>query len=189
VRRFGYVAAIGIWSAAAAISPVLASPGEPPLQSSLSDGNGHVTRIARGSPATLCRTLGTDDRLRPIPASLVPAARRLFELHTMPAAWIRRSTLFRCFDRHVLICNLGANLPCGKADTSRSLPAADKWCAGHPGSDFIPMYVTGHDTIYRWHCAGSRAAVGGTPLKTDRRGFIARFWKRVDPATDRDTAR
>jgi hypothetical protein len=147
----------------------------------LSDGNGHVTRIARGSPATLCRTLGTDDRLRPIPASLVSAAIRSFDLHTMSAVWVRRTTYFRCFERHVLICNLGANLPCGKADTSRDLPAADRWCAEHPGSDFIPIYVTGHDTIYRWRCAGKRAAAGGPALAVDRRGFVARYWKRVDP--------
>jgi hypothetical protein len=99
----------------------------------------------------------------------------------MPDAWIRRSTYFRCFERHVLICNLGANLPCGKGNASRRLPAADTWCAGHADSDFIPMYVTGHDTIYQWRCAGKAAAVTGTPLALDRRGFIARFWKRVVP--------
>ena len=136
---------------------------------------------AASSPAALCRKLGTDDRLRPIPQSLVPAARRLFGLHAMPAIWVRRSTLFRCFERQVLVCNLGANIPCGKADTRRDLPAADRWCAGHPGSSFIPMAVTGHDTIFRWHCAGTRAAASGPPLKRDPRGFIAHLWKRVDP--------
>ena len=46
------------------------------------------------------------------------------------------------------------------------------------------MYVTGHDTVYRWRCNASRAVPMGAPLKTDRRGFIAQFWKRID-ATDR----
>ncbi|MGH7188982.1 MAG: hypothetical protein ACREF0_07320, partial [Acetobacteraceae bacterium] len=35
---------------------------------------------AAASPAATCRRLGTDDRLRPIPGSLVPAATRLFGL-------------------------------------------------------------------------------------------------------------
>jgi hypothetical protein len=159
MRWIGPFAVIGVWLLTSAIPPALAA-----------------------SPAALCRRLGTDDRLRPIPASLVPAARRLFDLQAMPAAWIRRSTLFRCFDRRVLICNLGANLPCGKGNTSRFLPAAEDWCAGHPDADFIPMVVTGHDTIYHWRCAGKRAVVIGTPLRLDRRGFIARFWKRVAPS-------
>ena len=133
------------------------------------------------SPAALCRRLGTDDQLRPIPQSLVPAARRLFDLQTAPAAWVRRSTLFRCFEHHVLVCNLGANLPCGKADTRRGLPAADEWCAGHPGSDFIPFVVTGHDSIYRWRCIGKKAAASGPPRAVDARGFIASLWKRVEP--------
>jgi hypothetical protein len=158
MRWIGPAACIGIWLLTSATPPAPAA-----------------------SPAALCRKLGTDDRLRAIPDSLVPAAIRLFYLHTMPAAWVRRSTYFRCFDRQVLICNLGANLPCGKGNASRRLPAADKWCADHPDADFIPMVVTGHDTTYRWRCAGKKAAVTGTPLALDQRGFIARFWKRVGP--------
>ncbi|HJU20220.1 MAG TPA: hypothetical protein VJ770_27525 [Stellaceae bacterium] len=139
-----------------------------------------VPPAAAASPAALCRKVGTDDRLRPIPQALVPAAVRLFHLNAMPAAQIRRSTYFRCFEGQVLVCTLGANLPCGMADASRYLAGADRWCAGHPGADFIPRYVTGHDTIYRWRCTGKKAAVTGQPLTVDRRGFIARFWKRAD---------
>jgi hypothetical protein len=127
--------------------------------------------------AGLCAAAATDDTLRPIPEDLVPAATRLFRLQAMPAAQIQRSTVYRCLDGHVLICTTGANLPCGKADTGRRLAAADGWCAQNPGSTFIPMYVTGHATIWQWHCLGSRAAVVGRPLATDRRGFIARYWK------------
>lgn len=131
-------------------------------------------------PQALCRQLGNDDHLRPIPDSLVPDAERLFRLEAMPAEQIRRSTYFRCAEGRVLVCTVGANLPCGKANASRRLPAADAWCAEHPGSEFIPMAVTGHDTIYAWHCRGPAAAVTATRLKVDRRGFIARVWKRVD---------
>jgi hypothetical protein len=133
-----------------------------------------------GSPFALCRRLGTSDRLRPLPPALVEKATELFGLSAMPKEQIRRSTVFRCRGGHVLLCNVGANLACGKANTARHLAAADQWCAGHPGSGFIPMYVTRHDTIYRWRCAASHAVTIGRPSRVDRRGFIARLWKRAD---------
>ena len=98
----------------------------------------------------------------------------------MPAGQVRRSTLYRCAEGRILICNLGANLPCGKANASRDLRAADTWCSGNPGSDFIPMYITGHDRIYRWRCDGAKAATSGEPLAVDRRGFISQYWQPVD---------
>ncbi len=133
---------------------------------------------ADAAPA-LCHGDLTDDMPREIPESLVPEAVRLFGLEAMPAGQVRRSTLYRCAEGRVLVCNLGANLPCGKANASRDLPAAEAWCAENPGSDFIPMYVTGHDTIYRWRCDGAKAATSGEPLAVDRRGFISRSGSRL----------
>jgi hypothetical protein len=135
-------------------------------------------------PHELCPASRTDDTPRPIPDALVPASVRLFGLEAMPEEQVRRSTLYRCAEGRVLVCNLGANLPCGKANTSRDLPAANAWCAENAGSDFIPIYVTGHDTIYRWRCDGTKAATAGEPLQVDRRGFIARFWKPVDATAE-----
>jgi hypothetical protein len=129
----------------------------------------------------LCRG-GTDDTLRTIPDALVPTATRLFHLDAMPSEQIKRSTYFRCQARRVLLCTVGANLPCGKGNASRHLPAADEWCAANPGASFIPMYVTGHDTLYNWRCSGKRAAIVGQPLRLDRRGFIANLWKPADAA-------
>jgi hypothetical protein len=133
------------------------------------------------SPAAQWRRLGTDDRVRPIPGSLIPAAVRLFDLGAMPAAQIQGSTYFRCMSGRLLLCNVGANLPCGKADTSRRPPGTAAWCAAHPQSDFIPMAVTGHATIWRWRCEGGKPATVGPPEAVDRRGFIARYWKAVGP--------
>jgi hypothetical protein len=121
---------------------------------------------------------------RAIPESLVPAAVRLFGLEEMSTEQVRRSTVYRCAAGQTLVCNLGASLPCGNANTSRALPEADRWCAENPGSDFIPMYVTGHDTIYRWRCQGAKAAATGEPLELDRYGFISRYWKPVDAAAN-----
>ena len=138
-----------------------------------------------GGPAQpLCRGGATDDTPRPIPDSLVPAAVRLFGLEAMPAGTGQALDAIPLRRGADSVCNLGANLPCGKANTRRDLPAADAWCAENPGSDFIPMYVTGHDTIYRWRCDGTKAAISGEPLAVDRRGFIARLWKPVDAAAE-----
>ena len=121
--------------------------------------SGHQAALAQSAeePRRYCARAGVDDTLRPLPASLVGAATRLFGLRA-PASYVQRTTVFRCAGGRVEVCNLGANLPCGKANTSRALPGAIQYCREHPGSDFIPMYVTGHDTIYRWRCAD---AAGG----------------------------
>lgn len=140
-----------------------------------------ATLTARAEPPTrYCRSAVTDDTLRPIPPSLVPVVTRLFHLGAMPEAQIRSSTYFRCSEGDVLVCNGGANLPCGKANTSRDLPGTAAWCGEHPGSDFIPRYITGHDTIYHWRCVAGKPAISGRPFSVDSRGFVSRFWKRVD---------
>jgi hypothetical protein len=135
---------------------------------------------AAGSVGALCSAAATDDTLRPVPDTLVTTAIQLFGLQAMPAEQIKRSTYYRCSAGRVLLCTVGANLPCGKANASRHLPAADAWCAAHARAKFIPMYVTGHDTIYRWRCTGTKAAIEGQPLHLDSRGFIAEFWKPAD---------
>lgn len=134
---------------------------------------------AAESPGQYCGAAGTNDSLRPIPQPLVSTARKLFDLGAMPESQIRRSTWLRCDRGRALLCNEGANLPCGKANTRRDLPATEQWCKVHPNSDFIPAYVTGHDTIYAWKCSGTTAAITATVFQTDRRGFISQFWKRI----------
>ena len=128
------------------------------------------------TPAQACARAGTDDTTRPIPASLVPTAQRLFGI-TAPAEAVKRLTLYRCLEGKVLLCTLGANLPCGKANRARSLPGASRFCRQSPGADVIPAYATGHDTIYRWRCEGTKAVPGEAVEALDARGFIARLWK------------
>jgi hypothetical protein len=70
---------------------------------------------ARGQDAVrLCREKGTDDDLRPIPQSLLPAAKKIFGL-SMPNQQVLHSTVYRCADGHVLLCTYGANLSTGGA--------------------------------------------------------------------------
>jgi hypothetical protein len=130
--------------------------------------------------AEVCRRYGTDDKLRPIPQSLVPIAKRLFGLDRMPDEQIRRSTVFRCADGRTLLCNYAANLPCGKANTDRHLPGAEAWCREHREADFIPRFAIPSGNIYNWRCFAGAPDIVSQIEEIDPRGFVARYWKRVD---------
>jgi len=137
------------------------------------------TQAQAEEPVQYCARVGVDDTLRGIPPVLVRAARRLFDL-SAPDEAVERTTVYRCMGGAVLLCTTGANLPCGPADASRSLPGASRYCSENPGSPFIPAFVTGHATIYRWRCAGSEAIAVEPVEALDGQGFAKRFWKPLD---------
>jgi hypothetical protein len=89
---------------------------------------------------------------------------------------------WRCMGGQVFACTVGANLPCGQANTS-STPTAemDKFCAETPNTEEIPAAVTGHDTIYTWRCAKGVPEIISQVFKVDLRGFIANFWYLIPP--------
>jgi len=77
-----------------------------------------------------------------------------------------------------MVCTVGANLPCGKADTKRApSPGVVKWCRDNPDTEVVPAVATGHDTIYAWRCRGGAPSIVRQTLHVDPRGFIAEFWK------------
>jgi len=128
-------------------------------------------------PAAACMRIGTDDTLRPIPQSLVPAVNAAFGT-TMPVRMAIDTTVFRCAGGHVLVCTTGANLPCGKANAIRTPgPGAVAWCRDHPNAAFIPAVATGHDTIFAWSCQGGVARIDRQELNVDPRGFVSQTWK------------
>jgi hypothetical protein len=132
------------------------------------------------TPAAFCARVGTDDTLRPIPAALVPAVNAAF--HTaMPADVATHMTVFRCVDRRVLVGGVGANLPCGKADTRPVSVGGAHWCAEHANAPFIPAYATGHATIFDWRCRDGAPVITKQRFKVDRRGFVAAFWRGLAP--------
>ncbi len=128
------------------------------------------------TPRAYCARVENDDELRAPLRSLGSAIQRLFKIDRNYAL---KTTYYRCADGDVLLCNVGANLPCGKANTSEVLPAATQWCEAHENSDFIPMAVTGHDTIYNWRCIGRIARPGDPVGKIDARGFFVEYWKKL----------
>jgi hypothetical protein len=92
-----------------------------------------------------------------------------------------RNAVVRCAGETLLACFVGANLNCGKADQRRALPGASAYCRANPHSDFIPMFATGHATIYEWRCAGGRAIAGNAVVAVDAKGYAAGNWKEIRP--------
>jgi hypothetical protein len=141
----------------------------------------HMVAARAQDVQSLCARMADDDRVRPIPAVLVPKARRLFDFSPdSPSAYIRKSTSFRCMRGKVWLCNYGANLVCGKANPNRTSAGAADFCKQNPGSDIVPMAATGHDTIYEWNCVGDEAHIARQIETVDPRGFITENWKRLE---------
>jgi hypothetical protein len=95
-----------------------------------------------------------------------------------PLAPLRDSSTWRCMAGKVYACTVGANLPCQeKADTSRTpTPGMIAFCRENPGSDFIPMVVTGRATVYAWRCAQGAPAIARQVTEPDARGYLANVW-------------
>ena len=138
-----------------------------------------ATHAHAETPAAFCQRVGTDDTTRPIPEALVPVANTAFGT-SMPARIAQDTTVYRCAAGHVLACTVGANLPCGKANTSRT-PGEGlvQWCRANPDAATIPAAVTGHDTLYEWSCHAGAPGIVRQTLHADPRGFVAEFWKRL----------
>ena len=131
-------------------------------------------QAATGISAAYCRRVGTDDRAQPVPANLVAAFQRAFDLHA-PTDYVIHTSSLRCANGVLLGCTTGANLPCGKADTRRDIPGADAWCRDKHDPSMIPAYVTGHASIYAWRCEDARAVPVRQVQQVDPRGFVAQY--------------
>jgi hypothetical protein len=100
------------------------------------------------------------------------------ESSTEPREMLQKSTTWRCMDGQVYACNVGANLPCGEKASTDKTPTAEMsdYCKANPGSDFIPMSVTGRATIYSWHCAKDQPEAGEQTAQVDAAGYLADIW-------------
>jgi hypothetical protein len=130
---------------------------------------------AAESAASYCATGHPPRVATAVPQSLVAEVARTFNIGEEMAGGLT----VRCVGRTLMACWVGANLNCGKANTRRRLPGASAFCRDNPGSDFIPMAATGHDTIYSWRCFGRRAVPGKPNVKLDADGYAADNWREV----------
>jgi hypothetical protein len=90
---------------------------------------------------------------------------------------------WRCMNGKVYACFVGANLPCdSKANIDKTPTAGENdFCKANPNSDFIPAVVTGHDTVYDWHCKNGTAETVKQVFQVDQRGYIADIWYLITP--------
>jgi hypothetical protein len=130
-------------------------------------------------PIAYCRAIGTIDR---------PDARYLgAKLPEWMAAKLNlranqdKMMEWRCAGGVVLACLYGANIPCdAKADTSRRpTPAIRQFCHAHAGSDFVPMYVTGHASVVSWACHGTSPVIKRVGA-VDAEGYAKAFWHPIE---------
>lgn len=136
-------------------------------------------------PFAYCKANGTVDepsgsfRPNPVPASLVPLVPKAMGLPAgtkLPAAGL----YWRCMDKAVWVCSVGANLPCAaKADQSERNPGAEAWCRENPHSAFVPAFAAGHETLFDWSCSDGRAVRGKANSSLDRRGYRTDIWYQV----------
>lgn len=121
----------------------------------------------------------------PVPDAIVNGFKQAAGLSASTEALdvLKKTTIWRCMDGKAYACNFGANLPCdSRADTNQTPTAEMKdYCAANPGSDFIPMSVTGHATIYSWHCINDSPQMLEQIAHVDAAGYLASIWYEIRP--------
>ncbi|MGD0876511.1 MAG: hypothetical protein ABSA01_00005 [Anaerolineales bacterium] len=148
-------------------------------------------RITYTDPFAFCEAVGTinapDSRYTgdPIPLMIIQGYLKAagLENNGEPLQILQKSTIWRCMNKAVYVCNFGANLPCdSKADTDKNptQPMQD-FCNANPTADFIPMSVTGHTTIYSWGCVNNTPKLLKHLDRPDAAGYLSRIWYRLPP--------
>lgn len=88
---------------------------------------------------------------------------------------------WRCMDKKVWACTVGANIPCDdKADTRRAPTAEMKaFCKSEPHAENIPSFATGKTTVYEWRCKAGKPKIVRQSTSVDARGYAAANWTLV----------
>lgn len=99
----------------------------------------------------------------------------------MPPPPIADNSYWRCMDGKVYACTVGANLPCMEKASTDSNPTNEMkdYCKANPASNFIPMAVTGHATVYEWRCSNGTPEVASQMVTPDARGFLSNIWYEI----------
>lgn len=88
---------------------------------------------------------------------------------------------WRCMNKQVWMCMVGANIPCdSKADVSRKPTAEMKtFCKSDRNAKFIPAVAAGRTTVYEWCCRAGKPKIVSQAMKVDARGYPATYWTQV----------
>jgi hypothetical protein len=141
---------------------------------------------AEAGLAAECEQVRNDNTIHPydpsLRAGLLGAYARLFPQARMPPneQEFQAGAHIRCMDGRLLACFTGANLPCEKMNTARDNKGAEAFCRTNPDAPVVPVFATGHDTIYSYRCVAGRAEITGTTFPMDARGFAATLWTPVE---------
>jgi hypothetical protein len=142
------------------------------------------------APFAYCAAVGTIDApdaryVGPaVPEAVARGLQKAFGIAPPePLFAFERGTTWRCMDGAVYACNVGANLPCDAKPAADPAPgdALRTYCAENRDAEFIPMYVTGHDTVYDWSCTDGSPQRGRQTAALDARGYVASIWHRIEP--------
>jgi Tol biopolymer transport system component len=96
---------------------------------------------------------------------------------------MQKTTIWRCMNSEVVVCNFGANLPCStKANTDKTPTSAmEDYCKENPDAPLIPLSVTGHTTIYSWNCVQDTPELLEQIENVDSAGYLAQIWYPISP--------
>jgi hypothetical protein len=142
-----------------------------------------VVASATSDPFAYCSSIGSIDTpaggSSPVPLALTPFLSRALGL-VAGRDFRPENYYWRCMNRMVFVCAIGANIPCGaKADLAKRNSGADKYCQDNPEATFVPAYATGHETLFAWGCSLAHAVPGKRIAKLDRRGYRIDIWHKV----------
>jgi hypothetical protein len=140
-------------------------------------------------PFAYCAAVGTIDAPDAryvgdaVPEAVAKALQKALDAPDTPLDMLAKVSCWRCMNGKVYGCFVGANLPCqSKANTDRT-PAQEvkDFCTENPNADFVPMAVTGRETVYEWRCTNGAPEIVRQFAEPDERGFISHIWYELQP--------
>jgi hypothetical protein len=126
-----------------------------------------------------CASVRDDDKVRGYEPSLREPTIKAFKRLAPNAKGepdIETQARYRCMDGKVMVCFVGANLPCVKINTAKDNPGADAFCKKESKEESVPAFAAGHDSAYSYKCRGGKAVVAHETWKLDKRGFAEKIW-------------
>jgi len=163
------------------------APAVPTSTASPSAGTGQAQFT---DPFAYCAAVGDMDQPdaryvgQPLPEAIAKALQKASGASPdAPLDIFLKGSYWRCMGGKVYGCFVGANIPCwSKANTDRTPTAGmNDFCKAQPNANIIPAAVTGHETIYEWHCKDGTPEIVREVLKVDGRGYVANFWYELKP--------
>lgn len=137
-------------------------------------------------PFAYCESVGTIDKPagEALPEKLIQAmVKANLVTADMPMLKEPGFVQWRCMDKKVMTCVVGANIPCeAKADISKEPNVGmTEFCKTEANADNIPAAATGRETVYMWSCKDGKPMVGEQVSQVDAQGFAVNNWTAVAP--------